>query len=584
MKKIILLSSLLPLLLCSFSSLPRSASSFQGKAFDSTQKLDLTDSTTSEIDSYYGNIGSDTGAEIIKELYDVISVDNTYVTYSKVTDWYKITDRNWSLSQEVNPDTYKFTSDSQDNFYETMLYFNDNTDKAKAINTNLNGYGTDSSLDHIDWENKKLPNNSIQVDKEHVWVKSHGFSPSGDPFSGAGTDLHHLIAADHMTNNLHNDNYYGVVADHSTAKETYCYYADGTKELSGWIGNTALGEKAFEPTDKWKGDVARALFYMATRFSNKLDLNTEAEPYLLLTDDISLTDDNSIYHGVFHNLSDFMNWNESDPVDDYEKHRNNLIYKNVQNNRNPYVDHPEWVRRAFDSNFSDFGLSQDYDLHLPDTLKLDLPISTNKENSRFTFLSADYDNTIISLDDTKTIITPIKAGKTDLTYHVTDTQDNEEKTFTTHLVIGDSVKVNGLTDTEGNLTFTMNQNGSYQMSVSATNMLPTESLTYESQDNTIATVSSTGLINGVSVGTTAVSVYLSGNNEKKLLATVNVTVNEDKSKQYIMYIVIAAVILVVILVIFVSIVHGTNKKGRRKNIVPSYKALTKKKKTSKKRK
>jgi hypothetical protein len=48
--------------------------------------------------------------------------------------------------------------------------------------------------------------------------------------------------------------------DHATATVVYCYYADGTKEVSGWKGKTAKGEDAFEPTDQWKGDVAPCPF------------------------------------------------------------------------------------------------------------------------------------------------------------------------------------------------------------------------------------------------------------------------------------------------------------------------------------
>lgn len=84
------------------------------------------------------------------------------------------------------------------------------------------------------------------------------------------------------------------------------------------------------------------------RYSDYKETNTEAEPYLELTDDVTKEDDNAHYHGVFHNLSTYLKWNEQDPVDEYEKHRNNLIYKNVQNNRNPFVDYPSWARAVYD--------------------------------------------------------------------------------------------------------------------------------------------------------------------------------------------------------------------------------------------
>ncbi|WP_425436649.1 endonuclease [Paenibacillus donghaensis] len=42
-------------------------------------------------------------------------------------------------------------------------------------------------------------------------------------------------------------------------------------------------------------------------------------------------------------LSTFLEWNELDPVDMFEKRRNEVIYQKYQHNRNPFIDHPEWV-------------------------------------------------------------------------------------------------------------------------------------------------------------------------------------------------------------------------------------------------
>jgi endonuclease I len=235
------------------------------------------------------------------------------------------------------------------------MYISDssNNNPNKAISNVVNGFTKDESLTAIDYTNKKKPNSNIQVDKEHVWAKNHGFkvkSGGKDVFAnGAPTDLHHLVDADHNTNSAgHNDRMYGEV-NHNTATTIYSYLGDGTTEISGWLDTST---DTFEPTDEWKGDVARCLLYMATRYSNKLDQNTQAEPYLYLTDDTSYTDDdNTTFHGVQYNLSDLLDWNELDPVSDYEIHRNNLIYKNVQQNRNPYIDHPEWARRVYDSSY-----------------------------------------------------------------------------------------------------------------------------------------------------------------------------------------------------------------------------------------
>lgn len=370
MKKIFKILGFIPLLLSfSFTSSPKRASStFKTSTYyDSTKALDFTDSTEAEIEAYYGDIGTRTGDDLMSYLYNIIKCDTAdlskyYLTYgsglSGVGKWYQITDRNWSISDSIDPLTFEFitspSDEDNDSFRLYNMYMTDssNNNSTKAISNVANGFDKDTTLSAIDYTNKKKPNSYIQVDKEHVWAKNHGFkvtSGGKDTFvPGAPTDLHHLVAADHNTNSAgHNDYMYGEV-DQSTATTIYSYLGDGTTEVSGWLDSSS---KTFEPTDEWKGDVARCLLYMATRYSNKLDQNTQAEPYLYLTDDTSYTDDDTTFHGVQYNLSDLLDWNELDPVSDYEVHRNNLIYKNVQQNRNPYIDHPEWARRVYDSSY-----------------------------------------------------------------------------------------------------------------------------------------------------------------------------------------------------------------------------------------
>ena len=376
MNKFFKIFSFIPLfLLFSFTSSPKKANpGFKTSTFyDSSKALDFTDSTKEEIDTYYGDIGTRTGDDLMSYLYDVIKCDTAdlskyYLPYgsglSGVGRWYQITDRNWSISAPIDPATFEFvtsaSSSNNNSFYLYNMYISDssNNDNLKAISNVVNGFTKDASLSSIDYVNKKKPNSYIQVDKEHVWAKNHGFKVTktddkgntSDSFvPGAPTDLHHLVAADHNTNSAgHNDYMYGEV-DHNKAKTIYSYLGDGSTEVSGWLDTAS---ETFEPTDEWKGDVARCLLYMATRYSNKLPNNTQAEPYLYLTDDRSYSDDsNTTFHGVQYNLSTLLSWHEQDPVSNYEIHRNNLIYKNVQNNRNPYIDHPEWARRVYDVNY-----------------------------------------------------------------------------------------------------------------------------------------------------------------------------------------------------------------------------------------
>jgi endonuclease I len=46
-------------------------------------------------------------------------------------------------------------------------------------------------------------------------------------------------------------------------------------------------------------------------------------------------------------LSALLAWSAQDPPDAFERHRNEVIYTTYQHNRNPFIDHPEWVASIF---------------------------------------------------------------------------------------------------------------------------------------------------------------------------------------------------------------------------------------------
>ena len=91
---------------------------------------------------------------------------------------------------------------------------------------------------------------------------------------------------------------------------------------------------SWEPRDAVKGDIARMIFYMATRYHGE-----NGEPNLTVVDYVNTSPNNEPLYGK---LSTLLQWNAQDPVDAYEINRNNNVYY-YQHNRNPYIDHPEWV-------------------------------------------------------------------------------------------------------------------------------------------------------------------------------------------------------------------------------------------------
>ncbi|WP_258053176.1 endonuclease I family protein [Streptomyces sp. Ru73] len=152
-----------------------------------------------------------------------------------------------------------------------------------------------------------------QWNREHVWAKSHGdFGTS----TGPGTDIHHLRPADVSVNSTRGN------------KD----FDNGGSEVGEAPGNYTDGD-SFEPRDAVKGDVARMILYMAVRYDGD-----DGFPDLEPNDKV----DNGSAPAI-GKLSVLKAWSEQDPPDDFEKNRNQVIFDKYQHNRNPFIDHPEWV-------------------------------------------------------------------------------------------------------------------------------------------------------------------------------------------------------------------------------------------------
>jgi endonuclease I len=150
---------------------------------------------------------------------------------------------------------------------------------------------------------------------EHVWPQSQGATEM------ARTDLHHLRIADGRINTHRSNLPFGEVDEvvWQTRKVA------GVQERSR-VGYDEHGVKVFDPRASIRGDLAREQFYFYTRYQ----LDRPA--------DFSL--DN-----FRQSLATLRRWHEADPVDDAERARNDAIAR-LQGNRNPYIDHPEFVKKV----------------------------------------------------------------------------------------------------------------------------------------------------------------------------------------------------------------------------------------------
>lgn len=119
-------------------------------------------------------------------------------------------------------------------------------------------------------------------------------------------DLHHLFACESGCNSFRRNIPYFDFTDFEEKVRTECGRAEDSR---------------FEPSSG-KGPVARATLYFLLRYPGLIDASE------FPADRIGI----------------LLNWHQNDAVSDYELHRNQAIFQ-VQGNRNPLIDWPEWAKK-----------------------------------------------------------------------------------------------------------------------------------------------------------------------------------------------------------------------------------------------
>ena len=143
------------------------------------------------------------------------------------------------------------------------------------------------------------------------------------------SDLINIVPTDGYVNNQRSNYPYGECAN-GTRLTNGQYVAKGrlgSSTRSGYSGTV------FEPDDEYKGDFARAYFYMAACYNNSIGNWTSSNGSAFF---------NGTQYPVFTNyaIDLLMEWTRLDPVSQKEKTRNNYVHA-WQGNRNPFIDHPE---------------------------------------------------------------------------------------------------------------------------------------------------------------------------------------------------------------------------------------------------
>ncbi len=329
----------------------KSANAYSTSSLPTT--IDLNDTSAANIRSYYSSLNSLSTSErqgnnLLKNLKTILKSGQKYYSYDSgnaIWQIYEIADRDWSKSpaSSTTYGTYNSTTNEITNYtYGTSASSSKNNPYIHAlyINRDVNNQTTA-------WDNHNQ--DKWGINREHVWPKAEGFETSGA--GGARGDPMHLMAGNGYSNNIHSNYYYGYVKTSSSYTDCGSKYSNQSGNLRG-TSKTLNSGTVFEPQDCDKGDIARAIFYMVARYnylsgsdSDGIDSNN---PNLALTQSLSdwassgyaSTTSKKGYMGI---MTDLLAWHKADPVDEYEIHRNNLLYTNFTNNRNPFIDFPEWA-------------------------------------------------------------------------------------------------------------------------------------------------------------------------------------------------------------------------------------------------
>ena len=153
--------------------------------------------------------------------------------------------------------------------------------------------------------------------REHSWPKSW----FGGEVMPMYSDLFHLYPTDGYVNNRRDNYPYGEVGQVQ-------WTSLNNSKLGGctWPGYSGV---VFEPVDEYKGDLARTYFYMSVRYYTE-DNGWPGSP---------MTDGSQLKPWALDML---IHWNDEDPLSEKESDRNNAVYL-IQDNRNPFIDHPEFA-------------------------------------------------------------------------------------------------------------------------------------------------------------------------------------------------------------------------------------------------
>lgn len=517
------------------------------------KKIYLKNSDESDVRSYYSNLNSlvdsqKRGTNLLKNLKPILKNNQKYFSYdSGNTIWqlYEIADRDWVKSPaSALPSSYQY--DSVDEVINNYVYGEDNTNKGcdpyvHALYINRN----------VENQTKAWGNHNQDmwgINREHVWPKSQGFDSSGA--GGARGDPMHLMCGNGYSNNIHSNYFYGNVDQTKTYTNCGTKYSNQQGNLRGTSLTIGSGT-VFEPQKDDKGDIARAIFYMVARYnylsgSDSDGINSN-NPNLELVQSSSYASSGypstTSKTGKMGVMSDLLAWNHDDPPDEYEIHRNNLLYRNFTNNRNPFIDFPEWADMIWGDNSGSADPTSDtmyafnggsaavtgVSLNIESKTiavnqELALNATVTPSNASDKSVAWTSSNSSVASVSDSGVVTGKAVGNTTITVRTTDgdftatcaiTVTNASPTVSGVTLSDESLNIDILEETEVTLLATVE--GEYN---------PSQSVTWTTSDSSVATVDE-GVVTILTTGTVTITATSVADNTKSASCEITIYDSSD---------------------------------------------------------
>ena len=264
--------------------------------------------------NYYDGTSGVTGYELKSKLHDIVSTKTITWHYGDLPNFYGQTDL----------DQY-YDYDSSNTTYLLDIYSNNPT------GTTAYHYTKENLISSAGAE-------GLGYNREHMMPQS-SFNSNYPMYS----DLFFVIPTDARINQLRSNYPYGIAGT-----TNYYTFTNGSKISKNGTPNSGYTGRVYEPHSEFKGDIARSLLYYVVRYEGKLNsfnFYNGSSP----ANDTSPLDgtEEKAYEDWF--LALLLQWHNNDPVSQKEIDRNNIVY-GIQKNRNPFIDHPEWVNAIWSQN------------------------------------------------------------------------------------------------------------------------------------------------------------------------------------------------------------------------------------------